>query len=333
MILYDPTIPASLLEFGIQIPIRNSRTTQTYEALRRHPRIGKRLTQLHHARITEKLDRQDLQRAHAPDYVARLYSDQLEQVITATYELLDAQGQYNRYDPDKAQLPLTDLFERILHKAAGTVQCSRLALAHGFCFYFSGGMHHAHFDHGSGFCLINDLVIAARKLQAEKKLQRVWIIDVDAHKGDGTAAITNHDPTITTLSEHMAGGWPLDAPTTLADGKPNPAFTPSDIDIPIESGEEGLYLDRLEQGLKQLAHGTPADLAIVELGADPYEEDELPSTAKLKLSLEQLLLRDQLIYNFLKTQGIPAAFVMAGGYGETVWKVFAQFLTWALESK
>ena len=333
MILYDPTLPASLEAFGIQIPISNSRTTRAYEALRRHPVLTQQLDQLHHKHITEKLGREDLLRVHAKKYVDQLYSDQLVQAITSTYELLDADGRYHRYAPEQATLPLSGLFERIVRKAAGTVQCARLALDNGFCFSFAGGMHHAHFDHGSGFCLINDIVIAIRKLQAENKIARVWIIDVDAHKGDGTAALTANDATITTLSIHMASGWPLDGPATLADGRPNPVFIPSDIDIPVESGEENRYLDRLESGLNQLAQTGPADLAIVEWGADPYEKDELPSAAKLKLSLAQLLARDQMIDNFLSQRGIPAAYLMAGGYGDAVWEVFAQFLIWALEKR
>lgn len=330
MILYDPTLPVSLEGFGIQIPISDSRTQRTYDALRRHPLIGKQLLHLHHKSITEKIEKEDLLRAHEKTYVDRLYSEQLVQIITAAYELIEADGTYNRYAPEQATQPLSDLFKRILTKAAGTVQCARLALAHGFCFYFSGGMHHAHFDHSSGFCLINDLVIAARKLQAENKVRRVWIIDVDAHKGDGTAAITYNDPTIITLSAHMASGWPLDGQATLEDGQPNPAFISSDIDIAVESGEEGRYLERLERGLNQLAGSGPADLAIVECGADPYEKDELPSAGKLKLTLDQLMARDQMIYNFLEKQNTPSAHLMAGGYGDAVWEVFAQFLIWVL---
>ena len=330
MILYDPTLPVSLEEFGIQIPIHDSRTTRTFEALQNHPRIGQQLHHLHHKQIIEQLDRSDLLRVHAKDYVGRLYSDRLVETITKTYELLNEDGSFNRYDPAQENQPLSDLFNRILTKAAGTLQCTRLALAHGFCFYFSGGMHHAHFDHGSGFCLINDLIIAARKLQAENKIKRVWIIDVDAHKGDGTAAITATDDTIVTLSIHMARGWPLDGPQTFPDGTINPAYAPSDIDIPMEAGEEQDYLERLEQGLHQLEATGPADLAIVVSGADPYEGDELPSTAGLKQTLEQLLSRDVMVYDFLKRQGVPSAFLMAGGYGEDVWRVYTQFLTTVL---
>ncbi len=333
MILYDPRIPASLLEFGIQIPVRNSRATNTFAALKNHPALGPRIRDWHKDRIDERLERDDLERVHTPAYVARLYGGALEETLLATYELIAADGSYHRYAPEKAARPLTDLFERILLKAAGTAECARLALAHGFCCSFSGGAHHAHADHGSGFCLINDVVIAARKLQAEKRVRTVWVIDTDVHKGDGTAAITAGDDTIVTLSIHMAKGWPLDGPETLADGSANPSFIPSDIDIPIEAGDEAHYLEGLRQGLDRLGSSARPDLAIVVWGADPYEHDELPSAAGLKLTLEQLMARDRMVYDFLKRRGIPAAFLMAGGYGDRVWEVFAQFLTWALPDR
>ena len=331
MILYDPTIPASLLEFGILIPIRDSRATKTFEALCRDPHLGSHRNLWHRDRITETLNKEDLLRVHSSDYVDRLYSDKLRDEIISTFELIDANGQYYRYAPEQASRPLEDLFARIRAKVSGSIQCARLALTHGFCFYFSGGMHHAHYDHGSGFCMINDIVIAARKLQAERVIRKIWIIDVDAHKGDGTAALTADDDTIFTLSAHMAHGWPLDGLPVLPDGSANPCFIPSNIDIPIASGEEGYYLDRLEEGLLQLERLGKPDLAIVVSGADPYEKDELPSTQGLKLTLDQMLARDRMIYQFLRKLHIPAAYLMAGGYGEQVWEVYARFLLWALK--
>jgi acetoin utilization deacetylase AcuC-like enzyme len=332
MILYDPSIPASLLEFGIQIPIRDSRATKTFEALISDPHLGPHRNLWHRDRITETLSKEDLLRAHSPDYVARLYSDRLRDEIISTFELVDSNGQYYRYAPEQASRPLEELFARIQTKVAGSIQCARLAITHGFCFYFSGGMHHAHYDHGSGFCLINDIVIAARKLRAEGLVRRIWIIDVDAHKGDGTAALTADDDTILTLSVHMADGWPLDGSPVLPDGSANPCFTPSNIDIPIASGEEVHYPERLEKGLVQLERLGKPDLAIVVSGADPYEKDELPSTQGLKLTLDQLLARDRMIYRFLRKLGIPAAYLMAGGYGDQVWEVYSQFLLWAMKA-
>ncbi len=330
MILYDATYKMSFFEFGIQIPIFDSKASRTFEVLMGHPHLGPRRSGWHCNRIDEPITPKDLRRAHSKSYVARLYSEALEEEIVQTYELIDAEGRYYRYDPGAATEPLDGLFERIRQRVAGTTQCARLALAHGFCFYFGGGLHHAQHDAGNGFCLLNDVVIAIRKLQAEGLIRSAWVVDVDAHKGDGTAALTFGDESITTLSAHMARGWPLDSPPVLPDGRPHPSFVPSDIDIPVAPGEEREYNSRLIDGLYRLAAGPRPDLAVVVAGADPYEKDELPSTRELRLSRDQLLGRDRLIYRFLQDRSIPHAGLMAGGYGEAAWEIYSQYLTWAL---
>jgi acetoin utilization deacetylase AcuC-like enzyme len=330
MILYDPRQPHSLLEFGIEIPVMDSRASETFARLSSHPRLGPRIAAWHIDTIQERVAREDLLRVHSADYVDRLFSGGLEAEIIRTYELVDADGNYHRYNPAGARLSLTALFGRILARVGGTIQCGRVAQEGGFCFYFGGGMHHAQKDYGAGFCLVNDLVIALRRLQSENRIRSAWVIDVDAHKGDGTAAVTAGDDSIATLSIHMAAGWPLDQPELNADGSPNPSFIPSAVDIPIEAGEEPVYNRRLKEGLERLAGVGRPDLALVVCGADPYELDELPSTAGLRLSLGQLLERDQMVYSFLKTRGIPGAWVMAGGYGRNSWRVYTQFLEWAL---
>ncbi len=330
MILYDPGQKHSLQEFGIGIPVMDSRASETFARLASHPVLGPRLNRWHIDRIEEAIGRADLLRVHTADYVARLFSEDLESEILNTFELVDAQGRYFRYTPAEAELPLADLFERVLVRVAGTVQCCRTALAKSFCFYFGGGMHHAQSDRGAGFCVVNDIVIALRKLMAEGLIRTAWVIDIDAHKGDGTAALTSGDASIVTLSIHMAEGWPLDQPPCDRQGRLNPSFIPSDIDIPIAPGEDHEYVARLQLGLQRLSGYPRPDLALVVCGADPYELDELPSTAGLKLSLEQLLQRDQAVASFLSEHGIAGAFLMAGGYGANSWRAYTQFLEWAL---
>jgi acetoin utilization deacetylase AcuC-like enzyme len=330
VILYDPRQHHSLAEFGIEIPVMDSRASETFARLQSHPLIGPRIADWHIDTIREQITRDDLLRVHAVEYIDRLFSDALEAEIIRTFELIDENGRFNRYTPAAARLPLRVLFGRILLRVAGTLQCARTAQQAGFCFYFGGGMHHAQRDGGAGFCLVNDLVIALRRLQFEKRIQTAWIIDVDAHKGDGSAAITAGDESISTLSIHMARGWPLDQPDRDPHGRPNPSFVPSTIDIPIEAGEEPQYTKRLKAGLERLSGVGRPDLALVVCGADPYELDELPSTAGLRLSLEQLLERDQMVYSFLQTLAIPGAWVMAGGYGRNSWRVYTQFLEWVL---
>ena len=174
-------------------------------------------------------------------------------------------------------------------------------------------------DRGRGFCLVNDIIIAARHMQKEHNLKNIWVIDVDAHKGDGTAAIAKDDPSIITLSAHMKNGWPLD----MGDGSED-WHLPSDIDIPISPDEN--YLELLSSGLDKLKTFTKADLCIVIQGSDPYEKDELESSVLLKLTSDQMLERDKLVFNFLNDLGIPQAYVMAGGYGSCAHEPYIKFL-------
>ena len=330
MILYDDRQKESLIEFGIEIPVLLSRVLNTFEILKSHKILGPQIDRWHIRDIIETISQEDLMRVHSVEYIGKLFSDGLENEIINTFELIDKAGNYYRYNPDSASLPLTTLFDRILTIVAATVQTCRIALDKAFCFAFSGGMHHAQYTYGNGFCIVNDIVVAIRKLQAEGLIQTVWVIDVDAHKGDGTAALTRDDDTITTLSIHMANGWPLDGDEYDPDGNFNPSFAPSDIDIPMDRGEDHLYIPRLQEGLDRLDRWPHPDLALVVSGADPYYKDELPSTGDLNLSLAQLKERDLVTYNFLKERDIPRAYLMAGGYGASCWKVYAQFLEWAL---
>ena len=330
MILYDDSQEESLIEFGIEIPVLLSRVLNTFEFLKAHEILGPKIDQWHLRDIKETISQDDLKRVHSGEYIEKLFSGGLENEIINTFELIDKAGNYHRYNPDSAVFPLTLLFDRILTIVAGTVQSCRVALAREFCFAFSGGMHHAQYTYGDGFCIVNDIVIAIRKLQAEGLIQTAWVIDIDAHKGDGTAALTKDDDTITTLSIHMANGWPLDGQEYDPDGNFNPSFIPSDVDIPMTRGEDHLYIPRLQEGLDRLDRWPHPDLAVVVSGADPYHKDELPSTSDLNLSLAQLKERDLVTYNFLKERDIPRAYLMAGGYGDSCWEVYAQFLEWAL---
>jgi len=330
-IIYDKSIKNGLIEFGIQIPVRSDKAQRAFENLEANPIIGAHIHDWHIKKVSGNITRKDLLRVHSNEYVDKLFSNKLEQEIIRTYELIDRDGKPYRYNPAEATLPLKDMFtKRTLKRAAGSYFCCKTALKFGFCFFFGGGSHHAKKDYGEGFCIVNDVVIALRKLQAEKKIERAWVIDVDAHKGDGTADLTNNDESIKTLSIHMASGWPLDSPEYDEAGRYNPSWTPSNIDIGIEKGEDHTYISKLQAGLFELEKTFKPDLALVVLGADPYEKDELASTKNLSLTLEQMLERDLLIYNFLKQRNIPQAHLAAGGYGESSWKVYAQFLEYVL---
>jgi acetoin utilization deacetylase AcuC-like enzyme len=353
VLLYDALLEMPMPQYGILIPIPPSRPQKIAGFLKER---GSPLPVMNLKEAAASLGvegavitREDLERVHDRDFIAGLYGSQqgLERALLGAYELVNSDGTFRRYNPALATKPLTELFGVILRQAEGSYLASRLALAkkgkalyEDFCFFLSGGMHHARYDSGAGFCLINDIIIAARKLQAEGRAAFIWIIDVDAHKGDGSAELVqfsrkrgetfaDKNPGIFTLSVHMAKGWPLDEETLSKAAKGRAPLIDSDLDIPIEEKEESLYCPRLAEGLDEMERrsGTrKPDLAIVIAGTDPYEKDGLPSTSPLALSLDQCVERDRLILSFLTKRKIPSAWILAGGYGEHAWEPTARFL-------
>ncbi|MFO7849884.1 MAG: histone deacetylase [Spirochaetia bacterium] len=330
-LIHYPGLP-SLADFGIEIPVLDTRATRTLEELRALPGTEDLIDSLLITDRRESLSEEDLLRAHEAEYIDRFLHSDRRGALYDAYELIDENGNFQRYNPSSAAYPLEQLCDVILTKTSGSLHCMRTALQEEFCFYFGGGHHHAHYDFGHGFCPINDAVIGIRRLQAEGAVKTAWIIDGDAHKGDGTAAITREDPSIRTLSIHMAKGWPLSRFPLTKEGKLHPSFIPSDIDIPISAGREGEYAERLREGLLQLDEYPAPDIAVVLFGADPYSRDQLESAKLLRLTLPQLKRRDDTIFSFLSERNIPAAYLMAGGYGPHAWEVNYRFLKERIES-
>jgi acetoin utilization deacetylase AcuC-like enzyme len=355
MILFDPALDMAFANYGIMVPILDSRASRTVDFLQTAGPLSAAgpvcdvagaLRLLGLSPAGPLITRDDLARVHQKDFVDAFYEagpegpKGLEKILLHAYELLDVHGECCGYEPDKAVKPLNDLAKTVLAQAGAAYLACRLAHAGGtgtpagFCYYLGGGMHHARYDSGSGYCLINDVVISARKLQAEGLAKLIWVIDVDAHKGDGTAELVHlarlrGGPDILNLSVHMASGWPLDEATRKAAAPGRAPLVPADVEIPIDEGAEDSYVPKLAQGLRTLEGLSGAlrpDLAIVVDGADPYEHDGLPSSAPLRLTLEQCVLRDRCIYDFLQDRHIPSAWVMAGGYGDRAWEPPAHFL-------
>lgn len=329
MILHYEGSRVLLRDFGILIPTARNRPEQILDALRTMPELGPESDWLI-GPDGSTIGRADIERVHDPAYVERLFGDGLEEVLVSVYELIDANGAYHRYDPTIATRRLSEMFAGKLHGLAGTYQCGREALERGFCYYLGGGAHHGHYSFGHGFCVVNDAVIAIRKLQSEGRVSTVWVIDVDAHKGDGTAALTAGDDSVVTLSVHMARGWPLDLPEFDEHGERHPSYIASDFDVPVEPDAEHTYVAALGAALADLARRPRPDIAYVLDGADPYEKDGLPSTQGLRLSAGQMLERDTLIFETLKRLEIPQAWLMAGGYGDHAWEPYPPFLSYAL---
>lgn len=345
MVLYDSNSHISLKDYGILIPVAPDRSARVFAELeRRLEKRGISRDRWVTAPQSIEFSETDIVRAHSPEYVERLFRSDIEGVMLEVFELIDESGRLYRYDPKRATKSMDELFSSVLRWSARTYQAGLEAIERSthYCYHLGGGAHHGHFAFGHGFCVVNDIVVAIRKLQAEHGVRSAWVIDLDAHKGDGTAALTADDPSITTLSIHMAEGWPLDLPEFDARGVRHPSFVESDYDIPIAAGEEGEYLPRLERALRALAERVRSevegafdvrqrpDVAYVIGGVDPYEHDELPSTQGLRLTLEQLVARDKMVFDLLREQGIPQAWLMAGGYGERAWEPYVPSIEYAV---
>lgn len=320
-VFYHPENDLVLPDYGITIPVAPDRALKAFQEVQK---IQPSLT-YSDLKTLSLFTPEDLLRVHHKAYVEKLFGseEELTREIMTCFELVKADGTYHRYFPDQAKKRLTEAFKVILRRASTTYHSSLKALDAGFSYHLGGGSHHAMSFGGRGFGLINDIVITLRKLQSEKKIKTAWVVDVDAHKGDGTSELTKDDLSIITLSIHMEKGWPLDEGDPLID----PWFIPSNVDIPVGEHQSRDYLMLLEQGLETLEKKYPRpDLVLIVNGADPYEHDELQSSALLKLTKEEMLKRDLMLYHFFNDLKIPQSYVMSGGYGQRTWEIYAQFL-------
>ncbi|MCF5899695.1 histone deacetylase family protein [Aeromonas veronii] len=191
------------------------------------------------------------------------------------------------------------LIERTLRSVGATVAASRHALEQGCGLQISGGYHHAHRDHGSGFCLFNDLVIAAQACLDEGHCEQVLIVDLDVHQGDGSAALCAGRRDIITLSLHGEHNFPHHKAA-------------SHLDFPLPSGmTDDAYLTTLQQALSLALRLYSPDLILYQAGVDVHHADEL---GYLSLSDEGVRLRDAMVFDCAIKHGLPVAAVPGGGY-------------------
>lgn len=200
------------------------------------------------------------------------------------------------------------MVERSRRSVGATIAAARTALVEGVAANLAGGTHHASATRGSGYCVFNDVAVAARLLQRESAAAsgpalRVAVIDLDVHQGDGTAAIFAGDPSVFTLSLHGARNFPFRKAS-------------SDLDVALPDGcGDADYLAALDGAMAVLwrEHAEGAfGLAFYLAGADPHEGDRL---GRLKLSAAGLLERDRRVLDGLRAHRLPVALSMAGGYG------------------
>ncbi len=199
------------------------------------------------------------------------------------------------------------MVERACRSVGATIAAAREAMSDGVAGNLAGGTHHAYANRGSGFCVFNDVAVAARLMQAEwgrhtsgQRPMRVAVIDLDVHQGNGTARIFASDDTVFTLSLHGDKNFPF-------------AKEVSDLDVALPDGcGDADYLRALDDALAQLFACFSPDLVFYLAGADPHSGDRL---GRLALSFEGLQARDRRTFDACFARRIPLAVVMAGGYG------------------
>jgi acetoin utilization deacetylase AcuC-like enzyme len=167
----------------------------------------------------------------------------------------------------------------------------------------AGGTHHAFRDRGEGYCVFNDVAVAATVLLREGVVTRAAVVDCDVHQGNGTAAIFRHEPAVFTFSLHGAHNFPFRKEV-------------SDLDVTFEDGAgDDEYLATLAAHLPGVLDGHRPDLVFYLAGADPYEGDRL---GRLKLTIEGLRARDRLVFDACRARDLPVVVAMSGGYAPDV---------------
>ncbi|HVP53315.1 MAG TPA: histone deacetylase [Terriglobales bacterium] len=206
--------------------------------------------------------------------------------------------------------------------AGGSILAAQCALRDRVGMNIGGGFHHAFADHGEGFCMINDIAIAIRKLQQQGAIARAMTVDCDVHQGNGTAAIFS--PNISGgagfggMGSHDVAGFAGDVFTISLHQENNyPAWKPSSsIDVNLADGVgDAEYLAQLDKALTAGLHQFDPQLLCYVAGADPYREDQLGG---LSLTIEGLKKRDMLVFRAAKARGIPVMVTLAGGYAQQV---------------
>ncbi len=196
-----------------------------------------------------------------------------------------------------------ELIERELMITQGTIDCCLFAMQDGVALNVAGGTHHAFADRGEGFCLLNDMAVAANYLLLQKLARKIVIIDLDVHQGNGTAKLFEHNEQVFTFSMHGAHNYPFHKEK-------------SNVDIGLIDGcDTNTYLQLLQQHLTEILDNFQPDFAFFLSGVDILETDKF---GKLKVTLEGCKQRDEFVFSTLKKRKIPVTVAMGGGYSPDV---------------
>ena len=228
----------------------------------------------------------DLERVHTRDYVERVRD-----------------GRLTREEQRRIGFPWSpEMVERSRRSVGGTLAAARAALRDGVAANLAGGTHHAFRDRGEGYCVFNDVAVAAVTLLETGRVRQIAVVDLDVHQGNGTAAIFAGEPRVFTCSLHGAGNFPFHKER-------------SDLDVALPDGiDDEAYLGHLLPALDDVLATSP-DLVFYLAGADPYEGDRL---GRMRLTIDGLRRRDAIVLGRCLVEQVPVAVSMAGGYAPDI---------------
>ena len=272
--------------YTVPFPPRHRFPIGKFAALKAHLDRGPFADRFRHV-VPEPADAALLERAHTTGYVADVLACRLDPTAIR-----------------RIGVPVTPpVVMRATASVGGTVAAVEAALDRGIASNTAGGSHHAHAGFGAGFCVFNDVAVAACHAHATGRAGRVVIIDLDVHQGDGTARILEDQPWAVTFSMHGARNFPV-----------RKARSTIDIELPDGTGDAA-YLDQLEDALPGLLDAPRPDLVIYLAGVDPHRDNRL---GRLALTDRGLAAREHLVLDRCLARGIPVATVLGGGYDEDV---------------
>lgn len=272
--------------FELPLPEKHRFPMSKYRLLRERI-IQEGLVRASQLRVPEPATDAQLLLAHGSDYLGRV-----------------VRGELTEEEIRRIGFPWSPaMVERSRRSTGATIAAGRQALQDGLSINLAGGTHHAFRDAGEGFCVFNDVAVAARVLQREGLIDRAVVLDCDVHQGNGTAAIFALDPTVFTFSIHGARNFPRQK-------------QPGDFDIFLPDGtSDSVYLPLVEFGVREAIRRAGADVAFYLAGADPFLGDRY---GRLGVSKPGLLQRDQIVLRHCREAGLPLVVVMAGGYARQI---------------
>lgn len=245
----------------------------------------------------------DLALVHRHDYLESLFTPATWAKIFCTQPLAETVANRKL---------IRRLYREYRLKSGGSIEAARQALKTGLAANLGAGFHHAYADHGDGFCLLNDIVVAVRVLQHSGEAKQVLVIDTDFHQGNGTSKIFEADNSVFTLDVHSKEGWPFHKEKSRLDVAIRKDITPRG------------YLEAVTEAVNSALSSFEPDLVIFVQGADAYEHGQLNPGEGFSVPLSTMKERDETIIDTFVQRQIPLAMVFAGGYGPRAWQAHYQ---------